>query len=162
MAATPNFGGTNGVTELNIGQKGSTFEQGGVALYEAIEQGFDDEISNVVSRVPQGSMSFVETMGWTSSIVVWTGKLWTTNDALMSTIESLVSLLSTGQTVSIAGVRGAMDVTQRVGTQLVNGDGRTISENAIMMPPVWGKRGTLAGTDFAFSVDLTLRFRKLK
>jgi len=155
LPATPQFGGTNGVSELDLGQLGSSRRAALTALFTLQEHEGADEIAQVFHSIPQQRVVFRDVIGFTGRAVTWRGTLKCNNDATLAAIEAELSAkLHGGATADIAQVRE---------TRLTNVYGRIVSERACLESWSFQERARkITGSGpYTILVALEVRFRCL-
>ncbi len=161
MAATPGFGGTNGVAELNLGQPGSARATAQTADYAVRVPRGDEEDGTVVHQLAEQPVSFAENTGFQGFDVTWDGLLRVASIDELEAIRSHVSEFRTGQTIT-AGVRSAVDPDKMKATKLTDYWAKVISEKAKMTSAIFGEVRRLSNNaTFSHACQLTIRFRVL-
>ena len=72
MAVLPNFGGTNGVAVLNVGQSGSGRRPAKI-WYTANVILHEPQVDEVLHGVAQQNVAVQDRLGWRGEVVTWTG-----------------------------------------------------------------------------------------
>lgn len=129
MAATPQFGGTNSVVELDAGQPGSSRYAANTARYVLRVIEGADRATVVGQPVVQQNVLFEDRLGYAGSRVVWEGSLKVTTDAVLGEIAAQLNRYLHGSSRT-NGVLDAPDPRQMRPTRLTNSFGRVLSENA--------------------------------
>jgi len=144
--ALPQYGGTNGVPELDIGQAGSTRRGNNTAwsTVRVIENPAEPE--SVVNPMPQQRANFRDLLSAGQSRVQWACTLKTDGNATRRTIISELRLY-------------ASNVVYARETRLTDTAGGIISERAVMLAPVFGQVMKLSGSgNFTQLMELRLMF----
>lgn len=137
MPYTPQFGATNGVGELDIGQTGSVRRGAGTAL-ATIRTNRDEDQNRVAENgLPQQNVIYRDLLGFGGRPVFWRGDLRTTTETLIGTIEAELDSYRTGQKYTPGGTFDAFDISRIRPTRLTNGFGRVISDHAILQAWQW-------------------------
>jgi hypothetical protein len=161
---TPGFGGTNGVTELDLGQPGSARRTAKKAHYtvERVVLG-PTRTGTVLHKVTGQDMTFAENLGFAGQDVSWQGTLRIKDDTELAALRSHIQEYLTGQTIDADGKRSAKDVTKVAPTTLTDSGGKAISDKAKMIDPVsWGPKTAIStNADYAYLCTLEIRFSVL-
>lgn len=161
MASLPQFGGTNGVVELNAGQPGSLLHTADQARYTVnVIEGAD-----AAAVVPQGliqqNVTFEDNLGFRGAMVVWDGMLKVVSDAVRQAIYSQLNQYLHGSAM-ISGTLGSPSPTQMKPTRLVNALGSVLSERAKLADWTSGRVMALSGSSpYTLMVPLRIVFKKL-
>ena len=131
MASTPQFGGTNGVTELNAGQPGSARATSNYARYVVRVIEGADEATVVGQAVVQQNVNFEDRLGYAGTRVVWEGSLKVSSDTVLGAIAGQLNKYRHGSGRT-SGVLDGPDPTQMRPTKLTNSFGRVLSERAVV------------------------------
>lgn len=160
--ATPQYGGTGGVPELDVGQPGSARDGAGTARYvvRVLEQ--PDRATVVNQPVVQQNVSFEDNLGFSAGRVIWEGSLKVDSDARLGAIESELNRYLHGS-ARVDGVLGPPNPAYLKPTRLTNALGRVLSESARLEG--WTFQGPVqklhnAGT-FNYLVPLRVVFKML-
>jgi hypothetical protein len=162
MAATPQFGGTNGVAELNLGQVGSARRAAGMAVYTLNVLEGDDEVSDVESHPRKQDVTFSEHLGWNGATVRWVGMIKVADSTELEAIRSELSVARYGRTIT-NGVRGAFDAARIAATRLTDSFGKILGESCrLRRAEFTGRVQTISATPgMTLQVPLTVEFRIL-
>jgi len=162
MPATPQFGGTNGVPELDMGQPGSGRAGNNTAKYVVQVLESPSEVVRVPQKIPQQNVSFEDNMGFDSGHAVWNGTLYVTTDAVLGAIYSDLDRLKhgSGRTAGYLGPAYPLYVRP---TRLTNFHGRILSESATLDD--WRTNGRVARISgnaiFNYAVGMMVSFKLL-
>lgn len=162
MAATPLFGGTNGVPELDAGQRGSAREAAGTVEWTASTREGPPEVREVLAALPEQNQAFQTTLGWSGQRVTWTGSIRFKNAAELGDFRSVLNLYRFGQTLDrTTGLSGAVNVTYLKPTILKDSFGNFLGTKWKMVDWQFGDkmRGS-SRSGFLYSNNLTIVFRK--
>ena len=129
MAATPQYGGTNSVPELNIGQPGSARATANTARYVVKVTEGADQAAIVDQQIVEQNVSFEDNLGRQTSRVVWSGNLKVNSRATWRAIVNELNSYKHGSSRS-SGVLTAPDPALLKPTRLTDSDGNVISESA--------------------------------
>lgn len=135
MAGTPQFGGTNGVPEINLGQPGTTryTDDPKKAHYRVNVHRRPPEVAQVQHGLPQQNVAFVDQLGWRGEIVTWVGSIVVKDSTQLGLLVSELSLFLTGCSVDAStGVRTQVDTSYLAGTVLKDAYGIAMASKAIM------------------------------
>ena len=161
MAATPGFGGTKGVAELNLGQPGSARETANTARYAVRVEQQNEDAGVAFHPLNDQPVTFAETTGFKGKLVVWRGQLKVATINELSLIKSHVAEFHTGQTIT-AGVRSAVDAAKKKATKLTDYFGEVVSTTAVLTGAVFGEVYKLSNdATFSHGCELTITFRVL-
>jgi hypothetical protein len=161
MASLPQFGGTNGVIELNAGQPGSLLHGADLARYTVnVIEGAD-----AAAVVPQGliqqNVTFEDNLGFRGAMVVWDGMLKVASDAVRQAIYSQLNQYRHGSPL-VGGTLWAPNPTQMKPTRLVNAFDSILSERAKLEDWSSGRVMALSGSSpYTLMVPLRIIFKKL-
>ena len=162
MATYPQFGGTSGVAELDVGQKGSTRNGANQARYPANVVEFPPLKTEVVNRLPQQGVAFVEVQAFKGQFVEWRGTLRVSTSTVLAAIRSDLSKFKDGQTIT-AGVRSAYNSAWVQPTKLTDTFGEILTTTAKLVDYRWGEfRAITSSPYFTIAVPLTLRFEVIR
>jgi len=156
MSATPQFGGSNGVTELDAGQPGSGRATSNDARYVVRVIEGADQATVVGQAIVQQNVTFEDRLGYAGTRVVWEGSLRVSSDTVLGAIQEQLNKYLHGSGRS-SGVLGGPDPAQMRPTKLTNNFGRVLSERAVVEE--WSMNGV--GTLFNAS-PYTLIVEKLR
>lgn len=141
MSSLPQFGGTNGVAELNAGQPGSALHAANQARYIVrVIEGADDA-NAVPQALPQQNVVFEDRLGYRAAIVVWEGSLKVISDAVRQVIYSQLNQYKHGSAL-VGGVLGPPVPSQMKPTTLINSFGSVLSTRATLVD--WTESGVRA------------------
>ena len=144
MSATPQFGGTNGVTELDAGQPGSAlYIANDARFYIKVIEG-PDEATKVDQAVVQQNVAFEDRLGFSGSRVAWEGILKVDAEATRAAIVSQLNRYKHGSSRT-SGVLDPPDPRQMRATKLTNAFGTVLSEKAVLEDFSMGELFTLHG-----------------
>lgn len=161
MSSLPQFGGTNGVVELNAGQPGSALYVADQARYVvSVIEGAD-----IAAVVPQGlvqqNITFEDKLGFRGSMVVWQGTLKVVSDTVRQTIYAQLNQYMHGSAM-VSGVLGAPSPGQMKPTRLVNALGSILSERATIVDWTSGQVRSMNGSSpYILICPLRIVFKKL-
>ncbi len=164
MPFFPQFGGTNGVAELDVGQKGSTRRSSGLVHYAANVILHEPQVDEVLHGVPQQNVAFQDRLGWRGDMVTWTGGCRIKNSTEFANLRSVLSQYRTGSTVNSSdGTRGSPDKTFFKPTFMADFFGEALGSKAIMTGYRFDGRVSRISGSAAYSlwVNLTIVFRIL-
>lgn len=163
MPYTPQFGGTNGVPELDIGQVGSSRRSAGTAMavVQVTERG--TQARTVENPLPQQNVVFSDELGFADKATIWRASIRTTTAALMATILNEIASYRTGQLYTAGVGHAAFDATRIKPTRLTNNWGTVVSDHATLkdyetVTPV--KR--ITGSGFTCYAEVLITFRTSK
>ena len=123
--ATPTFGGTNGVPELDIGQTGSARRAAGTAFWVGrVIEGSDKTLSVINPLGPQ-NVIVRDVSGFRGRTVRWEGHLKIDSDATLGVIQSELAQRKHASPRS-TGLLGTPNLTLLRATQLINSFGRVL------------------------------------
>ncbi len=153
-AGDPQFGGTNGVTALDIGQIGGTREAAGNATAYITELPGADTAPTVVHRFPQSGVAIADRMGLGGGLYTWRFDIVATTITILRTIRFEIEVYRHGRLRAEAGgVFGAPTPAELAPTQLTNFDGDVVSavsilETMVISDAVWlgDARAMMTGT----------------
>jgi hypothetical protein len=87
MATTPQFGGTNGVAELDLGQPGGArYNVSARYTVQVVQQ--PERTAVVDQKLVQQNVAFMDNLGFELGRVLWTGTLKVNNNATLQAIVS--------------------------------------------------------------------------
>ena len=135
MAGTPQYGGTNGVSEINLGQPGSARYTGTpkLAHFRAHVLRRPPEVVQVQHGIPQQPYAFSDNLGWRGQVAMWEGSIVVQNATQLAALESELSLFLTGCSISpTTGARSQINTTYLAGTVLKDAYGVVMASKAIM------------------------------
>ncbi len=163
MAATPLYGGSNGVTELDVGQKGSDLNGSNFAEFEAhVNHGRPDN-PTVASKPVQTNQVIQDVLGFQGQIVTWSGIIRFSTNAKLVVVMNNISLARDGYTRNFtSGVPGTVDETELKYTKLVDAHGNVMTDQARLIDAKWDRVRTLAASTFSLWTTLMLTFRILR
>ena len=121
----PQFGGTNDVPELDIGQKDSTRFVANDARWIGRVGVGPDEVAAALHRLPAQNVVYRGAMGFTGRKVTWEGSLKLKDDAILAAIEGELNAYRHGGLTT-------PDPALLKSTKLTNLDERVLSENAVL------------------------------
>jgi hypothetical protein len=166
MAGTPRFGGTNGVTEMDIGQPGIA---GG--LYANNQAHFTvkvfygaPQVREALHTLPQQDQAYMDRLGWSGEIVRWQGIIRFDTVARIHTVKSRLQQYRTGQSInSTTGVRSARDTSFLSPTILEDVYSNAHASAAVLRDFVWGGnfRASQGSATFNYINQLTVLFQVL-
>jgi hypothetical protein len=161
MADPLTFGGTNDVTELDVGQAGKALHTAGDAeAYLNVYRGRQEQ-QRFKSEMPQQSQVFVDDGGFNGEFRTWEGTVKTKNRATLRTIESNLSRARSGQTIDANGVRSVVNRDELNETQLTDAYGQIESPKAILRDYRWGRGRTVTSGTMTIAIPLTIEFEIL-
>ena len=133
MAATPLFGGTNSVPELDVGQAGSTWRSGGhVEFVCQVIEGLPQDRS-VLQSLPQQDIAFFDRMGSLPKIVTWQGTVWVENTTYMAALRSRLTQYRTGRALdSTTGALGTFNGAYLGSSILKDAHGKALASEAAL------------------------------
>lgn len=162
MATVPQFGGSNGVDELDLGQPGGARAATPTARYVVQVTENPDKATSVDQKVVQQNAAFRDVLGFDFGDVIWTGTLKVTTDAVLQAIKSDLNKAKHGS-ARVAGDLTAPSTAAVQPTVLKNSFGSTLSNKAVLHD--WGFDGpvrTLSGSSpFTLLVKLRVVFKLL-
>lgn len=162
MAATPRYGGTNSVTELNVGQKGSGLNPGST-IFEAHVHHGKPENPVAVSKPIQTNETIMDVLGFQGQVVTWRGNIKFANNANMIVVMNNISRALNGTTRSFTtGAPSAVTANELNPTRLVDAYGNVMSDKARMIDARWERVRALAGSTFTLWTNMVLTFRLLR
>jgi len=161
MATYPQFGGSNGVAELDIGQKGSARRAANQATHPAKVREGAIKAPEVVNALMQQGLSYVEIMSYQEQEVIWTGTLRVASAAIRAAIRSDLAMYRYGQTIT-DGVPSTYNRLWVQPTLLADAYGTILSVRAKLIDWAWGDFSSVTGGPYyTIAVPLTLRFTLL-
>ena len=159
MAVIPNFGGTNGVPVLDLGQPGSARAGSDKAAYGVRVTRLDEDDGTVVHKLTDQAVSFAEATGFRGQRIVWAGNLKVVDVAELTAIRSHLTSFRTGQTVDAGGIRSAIDPALMGASTLTDTLEAVITPNAKIVSVVFGEiRKLTADATFGYLVPLRITF----
>ena len=162
MAGTPQYGGTGGVAELNIGQPGSARNGSGAASYIVNVLVGADQAVTVNQGVPQQNVTFQDNLGSAPGDVTWNGTLKVNNAATLNAIRSDLDRYKHGS-ARVAGVLGAPNMSYVRATRLTDSFSQILSENARIVDWSFTDRiRRLHASAFLYITKLRIRFELLR
>ena len=162
MATYPQFGGMSGVAELDVGQKGSTRNTANQARHPANVVESPPLKTEVVNRLIQQGLSYVEVLGLGGQWVEWRGTLRVSTSTILAAIRSDLSKFKDGQTIT-AGVRSAYNSAWVQPSVLKDAFGETLTTTAKLVDFRWGDFKAITSSPyFTIAVPLTLRFEVIR
>jgi len=126
MSAYPEFGGTNEVTVLDIGQAGGTRHAAGDAHWVGRVDEGPDNTASALHSLPGQSVSYRSVGGFTDKTVKWVGSIRVKDD------DTLAEIISDLNRKLHGGTGETADPKQLKETTLTNSAGRVLSEKAVM------------------------------
>ena len=161
MPYKPQFGGTNGVPELDLGQEESPRAAADAAYNPNVLVG-EPKIGEVENPLTQQNVTVTDHLGFRGRTFRWSGMLRAKDDATLEAIESELHAAKSGQALT-AGVPGPFDGTKIKATRLTNKAGRVLSEKAIVKQYTFGRQRniTTGGSAMTIAVPLTIVFEGL-
>ena len=161
MATYPQFGGTNGVAELDVGQQGSARRAANQATYPGYVIEGAVKAPEVVNALMQQGLSYIEVMSYQEQEVVWHGTLRVASAAIRAAIRSDLAKYKYGQTIT-DGVSSPYNSAWVQPTLLADAYGTILSTRAKLVGYNWGDFTALSGSAYyTIAVPLTLRFTLL-
>jgi len=160
MPATPQFGGTNQVPEINLGQPGST-RAGSTALYTLRVSLTADIDTHVDQGIPQQNVVLRDIFGFRGTRVSWRGTLKIRDNATLIAIMAELNQYEHGS-LRTSGVLGAPSTVFLRPTRLTDYDGAVLSESAVL--DSWrfsGDRLAISGGIYALATQLEVIFKVL-
>ena len=162
MAATPGFGGTNGVAELDLGQPGSARETAQTARYSVHVNRGPQDPGMTVHKLSEQPVSFVEHTGFAGQEVTWNGLLKVATMEVYKAIVSELSEYQTGQSIDANGNYGAVAPAKMKATKLTDYFGTVVAARATMARAVLGRVHKLSNDEtYEYMGELTISFRVL-
>lgn len=162
MASTPLYGGTNGVTELNIGQKGSGLRASGAANFEAQVRHGKPVIPVVTSKPIQTNETIVDNLGFQGQKIIWSGVCRFAALGNYQTVINNIYRAWQGYTRNwSSGAPSAVDRTQMNPTKLVDSHGGVITDKARLVDAQWDRVQVLQGSTWAYFTRLSITFQVL-
>jgi len=163
MAATPFFGGTNSVPELDAGQKGSARHTSKVQWVANVTEG-PPEFRDVIAAMVEQNQIFASRLGWSGQIFTWSGPAVFENDTEVAALRSVLNQYRTGSTIDpTTGVMSAPNVAYLKGSILKDSFGKALASRAIVVDWRFGPRWRVptGRTGFTRWNTITIVFRKL-
>lgn len=162
MATVPQFGGTNGVAELDIGQTGGALATAQDARYVVQVTQQPDQTTTVDQKVVQQNVAFQDVLGYELGEVIWNGTLKVKTDAILQGIVSKLNEAKHGS-VRISGSLAAPNPAAMQPTILKNSFGSTLSNSAVIRN--WSFDGPVktlsGGAPYTLLVGLRVVFKLL-
>lgn len=129
----PQFGGSNGVTALDVGQPGGARAGAGSALLTGIQVNLAAaEVNAVQHDLPQQNAAYRDVLGFAGRRVRVSGMLHCASYSIQNTIAAELDRLKHGSDRTISGGLAAPDPTQVRETRLTDVDGTVIAARAIL------------------------------
>lgn len=161
MAYNPGYGGSAGVAEFDIGQKGSASRTGGTRFWVGKVSAGRFEENQQLDAIPKQGAVFVEDLGFQGQQVQWIGRVKVVNEAGIASLWSHLNQFRTGQTIT-NGVRGNRDASYLAATRLVDGFNNIMSTQARLQTIDLGDWFPLPqDATFGFTAQLNVEFRIL-
>lgn len=161
MATVPQYGGTNSVTELDVGQPGGTLNPT-LAWYVVRTQQQGAEAVVTDQRLPQQVAGFVDIQGPLGGVHVWSGNLKVATVDTFRVVRSNIERALHGHPVNADGSWGAFAADEIRPTTLIDGLGQTISLAAKLVQYRMGEQFTLTGPTFFYLTRLSLIFKVIR
>lgn len=162
MATVPQFGGTNGVDELDLGQPGGARAAANSARYVVQVHQQPDRTTAVDQKVVQQNIAFQDVLGYDLGEVQWIGTLKVINDATLQAIVSDLNKAKHGS-ARVAGELAAPNPAAVQPTVLKNSFGSTLSTKAVIRD--WSFDGPVktlsGGAPYTLIVGLRVVFKLL-
>ncbi len=155
MATTPQFGGTNGVAELDLGQPGGS-RYNATARYTVQVHQQPERTAVVDQKIAQQNVAFQDNLGFEQGRVLWSGTLKVTTNAVLQAIVSDLNKAKHGS-ARVSGSLGPASPAAIKPTVLKDFDGTTLCNQAVLED--WsfdGPRRRLSG-DALFTLLVGLR-----
>ena len=160
--AQPSYGGTNGVSLLDIGQKGGARNNGGLALATMGVNAAQEKIVAVQQGFPQQNFNVQDLLGFKGQSVTWNGTLWTIDATTMQYIESDVEQYKAGRYRDPVTGEVTIDLDQMKPTRLTRSVGKTfvvLSEVARLLEyKRIGPRQTVVGNPYTVMQEFEIVF----
>lgn len=153
--ALPSFGGTNGVSLLDIGQPGGTRHGASEASATLRCLVGITEVAEVINELAEQNITWRDVLGSRGRPIVWKGVIRANSNATMNTIEGEIELLKSGHDPAAA----THDPTQMYSTQLTDSWSRQYAAVVLRDYQPLGPR--FAGTTWAAVQQMALLFREL-
>ena len=159
MPFKPQYGDTNGVAELDLGQEDSARETAGTAAYNPNVIAGTPTIRTVENTLTQQNVKVADHLGCGGRRVTWRGTLKVDNDDTLAAIESALHGAMTGHTIT-AGVPDTFDGDLIKVTRITNKAGRTLSEKARLATYTFGRQRNIStgGATLTIAVSLEIVF----
>lgn len=161
MPNTPQFGGTNSVPELDIGQEGSARRAAGTAQATIHCPEGNEEMRRASNALPQSNYVFWDNLGSSGRMVAWKFHLYTTTSALIQTIKHEIDYYRSGFLYTPGSGFSAYDATRVKPTRLTNGHGNVLSDEAVIHDISW-RDSVRKMFDGRFHVEGELVFKTLR
>lgn len=147
MPTNPQYGGSGGVNELDIGQIGGVRQLAGDAYATIAVLEEPDIVRQVENAAPQQDLKFVDLLGFDGTRVRWRGAIRTKDHATMNAIESEIDLCRYGSARNLADGTRIVDRAQTRPTKLTNHRGGVLTTDGAVLRAYRriGPRRPLAG-----------------
>jgi hypothetical protein len=133
MASYPQFGGTNGVPELDIGQAGSARRTANKAQYAVQVLRRPPAVRSVVHQVPQQHVRYRDLLGWSGESVTWQGSVRVKDTTEIAALANELYRFRTGFTRNATtGVPSPTDLSVLAPTLLTDAFGIALGEQAVL------------------------------
>ena len=162
MATLPRYGGSNGVSELDLGQPGGARASALEARYVVKMEESGEETRIHFNAVPQIPGSFVDIQAPLGRTFQWTGTLKVDSLATLAAIRSDLHKAKHGHALTASGTYGSFDLAAVQPTQLLDFGGTTISTAAKVTDFRFGEIKRITASDFMYLLPLTVTFRTLR
>lgn len=156
----PQFGGTNGVAVLDLGQRGGTRATAGTAMFTGQFDFGAEETRSAEHRQAQGQTVFRDHLGSSGARMTLNGTIRTNTAGLMRTIIAELNELKTGSRRADDGTIGAIDPAKFKPTRLTDYDSTVLSERVII-EDWWSKGPRRKGPEWAAILQVGIRFKVL-
>jgi len=134
MATLPQYGGTNGVPELDIGQPGSSRYTDSKVLYTVGVILGPPEMRQTVHELPEQNKVYMGQLGAAGSLVTWDGTIKIKDNTELGALMSELHRFLTGSTLNtVTGVVGAPNTGLTKPTLLKDGRGLALSATGRML-----------------------------
>lgn len=155
----PKYGGTNGVSLLDVGQIGGTRDSAGDATFTLRGLPAADQAIVVEHRAAQQGGLIQDNLGYAGSAMRWSGLLVARNVDILRTIARELNQKLHGQLRNSSnGTMGPVDPVQLRETQLTDYDGAVLSDRARLIGwSVTGERGTTPDGKVVVGLDVEFR-----
>ncbi|MEK6798030.1 MAG: hypothetical protein AABZ12_03615 [Planctomycetota bacterium] len=162
MAATPQYGGTNGVPEVNLGQPGSARAAGNTARFTLRVLEGSDQAIRVPQAVVQQNVTFADNLGFREGEVEWAGTLRVDTPTTLDAVRNELNRYKHGS-ARVSGALTAPDPTYMRPTKLTDSFGNVLSLTAQLAE--WSFTTPVnklhQGGYFLYAVGLRVRFKLL-
>lgn len=160
MAYTPQFGGTNGVPELDIGQEGSARRGAGTAMAVVQVTPRGTLARTVETPLPQQNVVFADVLGFEDKPTIWRCSIRTTTAALMNTITNEIAAYLDGQLYTAGVGRAAFNENLVKPTRLRDNHGNVLSDDATLknfetITPI----RRISGSAFSYLMEVIITFK---